>query len=84
VKYKFIFLTLKIVSILKLKSKEYDMKQNNTLGVILLGLVSLGHLIRVIFSFDIIIGTTLIPIYVSVIAFLLFGFAAYSVCPKKK
>lgn len=59
------------------------MKSNNTLGVILLGLVSLGHLIRVIFSIDIIIGTTFIPVYVSIIAFLLFGFAAYWACNKK-
>lgn len=60
------------------------MKSNNMLAVILLGLVSLGHLIRVIFSINLVIGTTFVPTYVSIIAFLLFGYAAYSICDIKK
>ncbi|PIW70099.1 MAG: hypothetical protein COW08_03610 [Ignavibacteriales bacterium CG12_big_fil_rev_8_21_14_0_65_30_8] len=60
------------------------MKSNNMLAVILLGLVSLGHLVRVIFSINVVVGSTVIPIYISIIAFLLFGYAAYSICDIKK
>jgi len=59
-------------------------KSNNMLAVILLGLVSLGHLVRVIFSINVVVGSTVLPIYVSIIAFFLFGYAAYSICDIKK
>jgi len=60
------------------------MKTNNILAFFLLAIVSLGHLFRIIFSIDVTIAATSIPMYISIIAFLLFGFAAYSICEWKK
>jgi len=59
------------------------MNSKNLLAGILLCLVSLGHLLRIIFSVDLFIGTTLVPMYASIVACLLFGYAGYSICYNK-
>jgi hypothetical protein len=54
------------------------MKPVINLSAFLLALISLGHLLRVIFAWGITINRTVIPMWPSVVVFLLFGFLAVS------
>jgi hypothetical protein len=49
------------------------MKPATTLGVFLIALIAFGHLLRLLFSWDVIINATAVPMWPSVVVVLLFG-----------
>ena len=52
------------------------MKPSTTIAAIILGVISLLHLLRVLFGWALIIGTTGIPMWPSIVVFLVFGILA--------
>lgn len=53
------------------------MKTGTLLALVLLSLISFGHLLRVVFQIELIIGNIAIPMMASIIATLVFGLAAF-------
>jgi len=47
---------------------------------IIIGLVSLAHLARLIFHFQIVIGSQLVPVWLSGVAFVVFGLLSIWLC----
>lgn len=54
------------------------MKPVTNISAFLLALISLGHLLRVIFGWEVAINQTVIPVWPSWVVILLFGFLAFS------
>lgn len=48
-------------------------KPATAIAVVLLAFIALGHLIRVLAGWELVIGTVVVPMWPSVIAFLVFG-----------
>ena len=55
------------------------MKPFTTIAAFLIGLISVGHLLRILFSWGIVIDATAIPMWPSVIVFLFFALVAVMV-----
>ena len=56
------------------------MKTYIKLAALLLALVALMHLLRVIFKTEVIVDGTVIPIWVSIVGFIIPGVLSYGLC----
>ena len=60
------------------------MKPATTLGVFFLALIGFGHLLRVLFGWGLVIGDRAIPMWPSVLVFLVFGTLSVLICRESK
>ena len=60
------------------------MKPATTLGVFFLALIAFLHLLRVLLGWGLVIGDAVIPMWPSVVVFLVFGGLSVMICRESK
>jgi len=60
------------------------MKPATTVGVFFLALIAFVHLLRVLIGWNLIIADTVIPMWPSVLVFLVFGALSVMICRESK